>query len=59
MIDNPYTLDTSPDAHAAELAAIRCLPSAKRFARARFLSHQAQQMAFTAIRRQQPGISDE
>ena len=55
----PYTLDTSPEAHAAELAAIRRLPPAKRFARAQFLSDQARQMAFAAIRRQQPGISDE
>ncbi len=55
----PYALDTSPEAHAAEIAAIRRLSPAKRFARARFLSEQARQMAFAAIRRQHPGINYE
>lgn len=59
MPARPYALDTSPEAHAAEIAAIRRLPPAKRFARARFLSEQARQMAFAAIRRQHPGITDE
>jgi len=59
MPASPYALDTSPEAHAAEIAAIRRLSPAKRFARARFLSEQARQMAFAAIRRQEPEISDE
>lgn len=59
MPASPYALDTSPEAHAAEIAAIRRLSPAKRFARARFLSDQARQMAFAAIRRHQPEISDE
>ena len=59
MPARPYALDTSPEAHAAEIAAIRRLSPAKRFARAQFLSEQARQMAFAAIRRQHPGITDE
>ena len=59
MPARPYALDTSPEAHAAEIAAIRRLSPAKRFARAQFLSEQARLMAFAAIRRQQPEISDE
>ena len=59
MPASPYALDTTPEAHAAEIAAIRRLSPAKRFARARFLSEQARQMAFAAIRRQHPGITDE
>lgn len=59
MTTPPYTLDTSPEAHDAEIAAIRRLPPAKRYSRARFLSCQTRRMAFAAIRRQHPGISDE
>ncbi len=59
MPARPYALDTSPEAHVAEIAAIRRLPPAKRFARAHFLSQQARQMAFAAIRRQHPGITDD
>ena len=59
MPARPYALDTSPEAHVAEIAAIRRLSPAKRFARARFLSDQARRMAFAAIRRHHPEISDE
>lgn len=53
-----YTTDTTPEAEDAQLAAARKLSPAERFWQTCVLSSQVRQMAFDAIRRRFPEMTD-
>jgi mRNA-degrading endonuclease toxin of MazEF toxin-antitoxin module len=58
MSSTEYTTDTSPEAMAVQLECMRLLTPQQRVRRSCALSRQVRTMAFAAIRRRHPHLSD-
>ena len=58
MTRPPYTTDTSPEAEAIQLELFRKMSPIERLRRAFGLSNELRRMAFAAIQRRHPGLSD-
>jgi hypothetical protein len=58
MSSTEYTTDTSPEAMAVQLECMRRLTPQQRVRRSCALSRQVRRMAFAAIRRRHPHLSD-
>jgi hypothetical protein len=58
MSSTEYTTDTSPEAMAVQLECMRRLTPQQRVRRSCALSRQVRKMAFAAIRRRHPHLSD-
>ena len=59
MNNAPYTTDTSPEALAVQLNCVRRMTPQQRIQKTCALSRQVRRMAFEAIRRRRPGLSEE